>query len=514
MRQVTIEGLPDGLGAAANQYLDAFPAGEVIGFPIHGIDRVGVPVWVVALFPKTPELAGIMPYGVGYGTTDEAAILGALGEIAEMVWPTLTLSARTKTHGSYTELADRLGARAIADPLTLCLPAGSPVGRDTPLDWVEARRWADGSPVLVPIDLAAYSAKELSPGYTPFTTIISNGMGAGPDLDWAIGHGLCEILQRDGNGLLFRALDEGVTLGLPTPLPGEADALLARFAAAGIRAIPKFATDEFGIANVYCVGIDEDADPAVPVMATACGEAAHPDAGQALVKALAEYAASRARKGFAHGPMALAERIAPEGYIPRFMEQAGVTPQSNTLRGPQGGSAAKSSDSRAFAEMQRWTRTDAATLRAWLADTMLAERTTRDFATLPRADVPDGRARGALARAAVEAAGFDILYVDMSPADGALAVVKVIVPGMEVETMSYYRIGERNARKLLDRDSPLIGFEPGPTRLPVRLTDEAVERLGGQPYFDTAAADAVVGPLYPLYREPEAHHVAWKEAHP
>ena len=120
---------------------------------------------------------------------------------------------------------------------------------------------------------------------------------------------------------------------------------------------------------------------------------------------------------------------------------------------------------------------------------------------------------GQLARAAVEAAGFDILYVDMSPADAAVAVVKVIVPGMEVETMSYYRIGERNVAKLVAMDSPLIGFggEESATRRPVRLTDEAIARLGGQPWFDTAAADAIVGPLYPLYREPEAHHVAWAQ---
>ena len=483
------------LSPACRRYLDAFPAGDVVAFPITAIDRVGVPVWVVALFPETPDLAGIMPYGVGYGATDEAAILGGLGEIAEMVWPTLTLSARPKTRGSHAELVASLGTRAVADPLTLCLPAGSPVGRDTVLDWVEARRWADGSIVLVPIDLVAYSAKELSPGYTPFTTIISNGMGAGPDLDWAIGHGLCEILQRDGNGLLFRALDAGVTVDMPEP-PGEVADLLGRFTAAGVRAIPKFATDEFGLCNVYCVGVDEAGDPAVPIMATACGEAAHPDRGQALAKAVAEYAASRARKAFAHGPLALAESVAPDGYVARFMAQAG--------------GAAKSTDSRAFTEMQHWTRTDASTLRGWLAGSMLAERSSKPFTELPEAHVPDGRARGALTRAAVEAAGFDILYVDMSPADRSVAVVKVIVPGMEVETMSYYRIGERNARKLLDRDSPLIGFEGGGARRPVRLTEEAVARLGGQPFFDTAAADAAVGPLYPLYREPEAHHVAWK----
>ena len=489
-------GLPTGLGDAARRYLDAFPKGDVVAFPIHPLDRLGLPVWVVALFPEDAALSGIMPYGVGYGATDEAAVLGGLGEIAEMVWPTLTLGARAKTRGSYAELVRSLGSDAVADPFTLCLPAGSPVDHDTVLEWVEAKRWRDGSTVLVPIDLAAYSSKELTPGYTPFTTIISNGMGAGPDLDWAIGHGLCEILQRDGNGLLFRALDRGVAIELPDALPEPVADLLNRFAIAGVRVVPKFATDEFRMANVYCVGVDER-EPAVPIMATACGEAAHPDRGQALAKAIAEYAASRARKAFAHGPMALAEAIAPPGYIARFMKQAG--------------GAAKSSDGRAFREMQAWTRTDAATLRAWLADTMLAERSRIAVDSLPEATVPDARARGQLARAAVETAGFDILYVDMSPADAAVAVVKVIVPGMEVETMSYYRIGERNVAKLVAMDSPLIGFggEESATRRPVRLTDAAIERLGGQPWFDTAAADAIVGPLYPLYREPEAHHVAW-----
>ncbi len=85
--------------------------------------------------------------------------------------------------------------------------------------------------------------------------------------------------------------------------------------------------------------------------------------------------------------------------------------------------------------------------------------------------------------------------------------------------MSYGRIGERNTRKLLERDSPLIRFgEASETRRPVRLTDEAADRLrpltgGRQPLFDTAEAERLVGPLYPLYREPEAHHVALRLGH-
>ena len=497
MRQVTVSGLPDGLGAAANHYLDVFPAGEVIGFPITAIDRVGIPVWVVALFPASPDLAGIMPYGVGYGATDEAAILGALGEIAEMVWPTLTLSARSKTHGSYCDLIASLGERAVADPLTLCLPAGSPVDRTTALDWVEARRWADGSSVLVPIDLAAYSSKELAPGYRPFTTIISNGMGAGPDLDWAIGHGLCEILQRDGNGLLFRALDAGVAIDLPDPAPPGVQVALDAFARAGVRVLPKFATDEFGLCNVYCVGWDEGGRaPAAPVMLTACGEACHPDRDAALEKAITEFAASRARKAFAHGPAALAQSVAPRGYVERFMAQSGAN--------------AKTGEGRAFEAMRDWTVRTPGQLGDWLAGSAHAVRAHTPYADLPTTPAADAWARGRVARERLAAAGLDPLYVDLSPPGRPVSVVKAITPGLEVETMSYHRIGERNARKLLDRGHPLVrhGDRETDALKRVRLTGEAEARLGGPVLFDTALADATVGPLYPLYREPEAHHVA------
>ena len=271
-------GLPSDLPDAARLYLDAFPAGEIIAFPIDPIDRVGIPVWIVALFPDgQPLLDGVMPYGVGYGIDEGQAILGAMGEIAEMVFPALSLGRRDKVRGSYRDLVANLGERSVADPLTLCLPAGSPVGRDTSLEWVEAIRLADGATVLVPIDLAAYNSAELSEGYRPFTTIISNGMGAGPDKDWAVGHGLCEILQRDGNGLLFRALDRGITLDLPGTVSDRIAKLLGQYRRAGIRPIPKFATDEFDLSNIYCVGIDEDGTPAEPIMVSACGEACHPD---------------------------------------------------------------------------------------------------------------------------------------------------------------------------------------------------------------------------------------------
>ncbi len=491
-------GLPQSLGLAARAYIEAFPSGELAAFPLTPLDRTGLPVWVVALFPEDPRLKDVMPYGVGYGATDEQAIIGGLGECAEMIFSVLGMPEVRRTRGSWRDLVASLGARAVVDPLTLGLPAGSLVGGETVLEWVEAIRAATGETVLVPIDVAATTPGELSPGYVPFTTLITNGQGAGPDIDWAVGHGVLELLQRDGNGLLFKALDQGIALDLPEALSPGVAAILSRFATAGVRAIPKFATDEFGLCNVYCVGFDEDGDPPLPIMLTGCGEACHPDRERALEKALTEFAASRARKGFAHGPARAVEPLAPTGYAARFIAKAGGNP--------------KAGESRAFTSMLDWSRRRPSELRGWLADNMHAVRGHKPFLELPTTRAEGSRDAGRLARERLIAAGFDVLYVDNSPPDSPVKVVKTIVPGLEVETMSYHRIGERNTRKLLDRGHPLIHFgAPTETLRPVRLTPDALDRFGGQPLFDTRLATEIVGPLYPLYREPEAHHIAAAE---
>ena len=75
--------------------------------------------------------------------------------------------------------------------------------------------------------------------------------------------------------------------------------------------------------------------------------------------------------------------------------------------------------------------------------------------------------------------------------------------------MSYGRLGARNARRLIERDDPLVKFGTETDALRrVRMPPEDAEALG-HPLFDMGLAAEIVGRLYPLYREPEAHHVAW-----
>ena len=76
--------------------------------------------------------------------------------------------------------------------------------------------------------------------------------------------------------------------------------------------------------------------------------------------------------------------------------------------------------------------------------------------------------------------------------------------------MSYGRIGERGVQRLLARDDDraglvAVGAAPGPDWARVHLTDAAEQRLGGPAWLDRPRVDAIVGELYPLYREPGRH---------
>lgn len=481
--------LPPRLPEVAAKYIDSMPEGCVELFSLTPLDITGVACWnAIFLNADGTRWHGVAPHGVGYGVDDDTAIIGTTGELAEAVHSATSIWRLPRRTGTYHALR----SEGAIDPVTLVLPAGSPVDGDTTLEWVQGHRWPSGDTVWIPIDLAACSVGDLQPGYDPFTTPITNGLGAGPSLDFAIGHGLGELLQRDGNGTGFRAMDRGIALDFAADEPHDprTRALLQKFDTLGIDVIPKFATDEFGTANVYCVGAERPGVAAAyPIMVTAAGEAASLDREHALRKSLFEFAAARVRKVFSHARLADIAAVAPQGYLERFR-------QFHTLGGEE---------SRSLRAMVEWLRLDQAEMRAMLSDTVLSRRESKRFSELPTWDGPLAGTPlvQELARRFSQH-GMEILYLDFSPpGDTGVHVVKAFVPGLEVETMSYHRIGERGVRKLLDRGSKLVGIGvPPPGAKPVRLPPGS--RLGAA-WLDTAEIDRIVGRLYPLYREPEVH---------
>jgi ribosomal protein S12 methylthiotransferase accessory factor len=479
-------------------YVDALPSGDWFFFDMSPLDVTGIPAWKAAFFPHDPALAGCdMQQGTGYGADPDQAMIAAAAECHEEVRARLGFAAMEQVEGSFAEIASARGTSAVADPLELCLPAGSAVDHHTPLRWVRAHRWFTGEPVFVPVDVAALTADRLPSGYRPFTTLITNGLGAGPSRQWAAAHGLFECLQRDGNGLRFRAMDAGDLLTVDEAQAPEVSAVVDRIADAGIDLLPKFGGDEFGIANLYVVGADRDPSRLpVPIAMTGAGEAADLDRVSALRKAVLEYAHARARKAFVFGPLEWVSTVMPPGY----WERAHACCRH----------AARRTEPRQIDAFRHWLSLDGGALRDLIADPVLQVRSERRMDSLPTSGIRTVPEKGDEAARRLVAAGLDPLVLDFTEPGSAMHAVRVIVPKLEVETMSYHRIGERNAEKLIVADSPLIrwGRPAHPTLRPVRLPPHAYDRLGGLPLLDTAAVDATVGALYPLYREPGAHEMA------
>ena len=477
----------------SQRYAAAF-SDSLEDFPVGGIDPLDVALHSAVLHGTPDRLGGS---GLGYGATLEQARTGALGEMAEMALSARALAGVERVQASYDQLVAERGTDRVQDPRTLCLEAGTRYSGARPLQWLPMTRLRDGETVLVPAELVASGPEDL-PGAPPpdgwLTTVITNGQGAAFDERAATVHALLELLQRDGNTTAFRAMDQGIAVDLDGLTDPASLALLERARALGIEPVVKLASTAFGIAGVHVVGCSADASEPVPIMVTACGEAAHPNVEVAVRKALYEWAAARTRKAFMHGPLDVVRSMTPPDYLDRWLN--GHPPERLV------------EEEHALDAMVEWSRRSGPELVELLSDSVLSRRTTVPLRDLPTASPEDlhDHVVGALA-----AEGHDVLVSVQPSAGDEVVAVKTLVPGLEVETMSYGRIGERGVARLRERDSELVhvGDRPdGDGWAAVVLPDGAQERLGGPAWFDLVARDRVVGPLYPLYREPGRHVVA------
>lgn len=483
---------------AIDAYARALPQGELLEFSTAPFDRLGLPCRTATFFARDGRTRG----GAGYGFTDAQALVGAMGEMTEEFAASRAVLAWPRRTASYRELLSERGEDGVCDPRTLCLDAGGGYAPGKPLDWVAVTRWATGEPVLVPAEFVATYRGDV--GADPLVTPITNGLGAGLTLAQAVSHGLLELLQRDGNGLQIRALATGTALDLATVTEPNARSLLDRLDRAGVDVVVKVASTDFGMPSFYVVGMDRSDTPgAAPIMAAGGGEAVHPVAPVALQKALLEFMAARARMAFFHGPLETVARLAPPGYLDRMLP--GVDPSAQ--------------EPRALHAMARWMDLSRTDLHALLAPRVLHVDRRIAFADLPTAPAALAQDKDALLQtvaARLTAAGLDILVADFSALASGVHAIKVIVPGLEVETLSYGRIGERNIRRLMaraaqteDQTAPLAGIGTAPPGArPVALPPDAEERLGGPAWLDWATVQRTVSGLYPIYREPGRHAAA------
>lgn len=402
--------------------------------------------------------------GIGYGAAAEEAMVGALGEPSEVAHCQRALRDMLRVAGGHVELRHQQGDRGVADPLTLCLPAGSSYQPEQPLVWVVATRVATVEPVWIPEEFAADSVQQLhrgagaprghveskggmkpSPFEAPMVTTITNGLGANTSFAQALVHGLLELLQRDGNALFYRALDRGNAIDIDESALHDASlaALLTQYRNVGVEIMAKVAATDFGMLNVVVVGAEAPPEAEFPIRLTACGQAVHPDRERALRNALLEFAASRCRKMFRHGSLARLAGLVPYDFLARAVGNIDLAAE----------------EPRALQAMVEWLGASEVVILEWLVP-VLAVSHSINLRPLPSvapglADNPHERL--ALVAGRLADAGLDVLVVDFSPPDEEIVALKAVVPGLEMETMRYHRIGERGQRRLLDRGSERVG---------------------------------------------------------
>jgi ribosomal protein S12 methylthiotransferase accessory factor len=386
---------------------------------LTGLDRVGIPVWSAVV----PDSRDIISVYAGAGATAAEAQVAALMEAAERY--VASEPREPASTGAYAELVRR---RPTLDPRDVNLALLDGYTPDTPLPWVEGVDLLRGEPVLVPLALAGYYVRPPA-GLSCFRVATTTGLGAGASPEEALCHALCEVIERDAWTLahllahrLSLALARGtVGPGRPDPeaaarlrdrypaidadsLPSPARELLARLRAAGLRPRLRDLTADTGVASVLCV---VEGEIGQGLSAVHLGAAAHPDAAVAAARALAEAAQSRAVD-----IQGIREDLAPP--------DVAVDPSRRHVQ-------------RASApDPEGWYLAD--NLRTVRLDALPCHR---------HADLMDD-VRLLLARLA--AVGVPrVVAVDLSLPDLPVAVVRVLVPGLESWIVDRSRLGRRAA---------------------------------------------------------------------
>ena len=490
---------------AVDTYRRFLTGNELQIFDISSLDRIGIPIYLASARGE----GGFLNNGVGYGNTPTEAMVGALGEMSETFHVHQALKVAPACESvSYSRMVNHFGLNQVIDPLTLCLSAGYPYHDKLPLRWVAVTRWSDGALCWAPREAVAYSGfsydmrsnhveLENNDPYTKLFPPITCGLGAGLTIEQALSHGVLELLQRDGNCTTFRAMDQGIDIELDVIESEEIKATLSHLENLGLRVRVKLASTEFGLVNLFVIAEPLDSSKsteAFPLIVTACGEAVHQNRERALRKALHEFISSRSRKTFMHGSINNVRALASVKYLENNLDSA--LPH---LEEPK-----------ALTEMAGWLTKSQAELYALLRNTVFSSHKKIKFSSL--SSTADDRVLNPIDRLAdltkrLQAENIDIYYFDGSPsgADGP-KIVRAIAPGLEGETLSYWRIGSRGAKRLLARQSSLVSQDLPQAQqvsIPLRAADQ--EALGGPVFFKVPEWEKVLHGHYPLYREPSPH---------
>lgn len=168
---------------------------------------------------------------------------------------------------------------------------------ETRLPWVEGLDLVTGRSTWVPYELVHTDYTHPRPPGSGCFLASTNGLASGNSRLEAIGHGICEVIERDSLALL--SIDDPRLESISAPrldLDSVDDTacrdLIGKYAGAGIDVTVWDMTSDIGVASFFC-RIDESADKWPKFCKRAEGAGCHPAREVALLRALSEAAQSR-----------------------------------------------------------------------------------------------------------------------------------------------------------------------------------------------------------------------------
>ncbi len=244
---------------------------------VTGLDRIGVPV-VTAVRPNSRSVS----VSQGKGATIEAAKASAVMEAIEGYHAEhIDLSLK---YGSYNDLA---ATHRLVDVAGLPRMSGSLFHKDMPLFWIEGHDLFADNAVWLPYE-TVHSNYTL-PATTDSGCFVAstNGLASGNHILEAIAHGIGEVVERDAN-TLWDLLPENKRAHSRLELSSVDDALclsvLEKLDKASISVSVWDITTDTGVPAFYCVVTDALQEK----MHSGAGAGCHPASEVALLRALTE----------------------------------------------------------------------------------------------------------------------------------------------------------------------------------------------------------------------------------
>lgn len=246
---------------------------------LTGLDSLGVPVWS-AIRPNGRSLATSQ----GKGLTDDHARASALMESIE-TWHAENVRLRRRRG---TPAAMR-AARTTVD--VRALPRLRTIDAARSIDWVEGWDLLREEAVWVPLEAVTLDTV-FADGYEPSFDVSSNGLASGNHLLEAIVHGVCEVIERDGEAR-WRAARGDRRVDLATIEDPVTRALVERVRAGGAHLTVWDLTTDVGIPIYGCALLEDPREPSWRPLGLYQGFGCHLDPAIALIRAVTEAAQTR-----------------------------------------------------------------------------------------------------------------------------------------------------------------------------------------------------------------------------